>query len=279
LRKNTRDAVLADERAQARARQAMERSMMAQVRAELREKLRPEIEEQLTQELRMPLIMNASGQIEESVATAIQRHIDVCKEEIRAQTLQEVWQQASAAIVEASGAASTLDDDSLDDAMIAAMDAYETAMLPTLKPFKNGAAEIEPEEGVRKAVEAALKSLGFKSHCWSKHWEWHCWRVKALIGQQFFQTSASSESVCPLDGFYRAIQSYTCDRTGREIVSGDCYLVFGGLRIALPMIADPAMEWRQESVKGAAAKLKRQPGSWPSPADKKSKSKNYRRNP
>ena len=279
LRNEIRHALVTDERWQTKARQALRQTMMAQVRAELQDQMRPEIEEQLTRELSIPLLIDASGQIDASVAAAIQRHLEVCKEQIRAQAVQEDWHQASTAIVEAFAAASTLDDDSLDDAMIAAMDAHETAMLAAYKAYENASVEIAPEDGVRKAVEAALTSLGFTSHCWREHWEWYCSRAKALINRRFFQISAPSETPRPMDGFYRAIQSYTCDRTGRQIEPGDYYLVFGEMRISLPMTTDPEMEWSHESPKSAATRLDHRPEPWSSPTDNISPSKVYRRNP
>jgi hypothetical protein len=44
------------------------------------------------------------------------------------------------------------------------------------------------------------------------------------------------------DGFFRAIQPTTCDRTGDPIGVGDYYLVFRGTRIGLPILREEAEE-------------------------------------
>jgi hypothetical protein len=259
--------------------QAVEEKLTPQVQDELRQKLKPEVEAQLARELSLPVVQNVSGRNKASIAAVIQQHLETCKDQLHEQVIQKIWLQLSSAIVEAFGAASTLDDDSLDDAMIAALDAHETVMLGTFDPREDASVGINSEDGVRKAVEAALTSLGFMSNCGREHWQWYCSRAKAFIDKRVFQSSDSSESMNPIDGFYRAIQSYTCDRTGRQIEPGDFYLVFGGLRIALPMTADPSLSWSKEESKSAKIRLQRRPEAWPAPNDKISPSKVYRRNP
>ena len=44
------------------------------------------------------------------------------------------------------------------------------------------------------------------------------------------------------DGFFRAVQPTTCDRTGEPIGTGDYYIVFRGMRIGLPILREEAEE-------------------------------------
>lgn len=279
LRQEIRREVLSDPELLSRAQQLLGESVKEQVKARLLEQLKPQVREQLIREMSQPVLVNESGQNEASVAAAIQRHLNRCKSQIRQQELQAMWQRVSTAIVEAFGAAGALDDDSLDDAMQAAHDAYEVAINAAEEAYDDSAVGVDPHERVRLAVEAALTSLGFGSHLWGEHWKWFCARAKALIARQTFSDSPSSETPPPPDGFYRAIQSYTCDRTGRGIEPGECYLVFGGLRIALPLTADAARQLILENPNPAVPSLNPRPEAWPAPNDKISPSKVYRRNP
>lgn len=254
------------------SRHALSQAMKQEVEAELREELKPAVEEQLIKEMRLPLLINESGQNEGTVAAALKHHMNVCIDQIRESIHTATWLQVSTAIFEAFGAAGTLDDDVLDDAMRAGQDAFDAAIVG-----------VDDHERLRLAIEAALTSLGFGSHCWSEHWKWYCSRAKSLIDRRLFTRANSVErELHPPDGFFRATQHYTCGRTGRRIETGECYLLFGGLRIGLPLTAQAASELIAESQarnpKDSASAQPTPWEAWPTASDAPFTPKSARQN-
>jgi hypothetical protein len=214
----------------AEVRGILKRDLTPEVRESLRLELRSSVESRLRQELNLPVFISQHAQNEGTIGMIIQRHIAECDETIRQGVYEETWKTVTTAILEALGATLPLSDE--DDEI-------------PLEEARRALGDLDLETSLKldRILDTVLSSSKFGNPLTKSRWERYLFKAKMLIDDRLYQIPAVGRAnLQPPSGFFRALNKYTCDRSGEQILPGNYYMVLHGKHIAIPVKADIAKE-------------------------------------